>query len=391
MAKNVAIVGTGQTKYEYNKTEVSMPGMVYEAVTKALDDCGLKMKDIDAVVYGSSPEYFEGMNYPEKWCSDAAGGYLRPYMRVHTGGTVGISTAVSGYYHVASGMYDKVVAVTVDKLCEGEVQAGLSTVYDPIFGRDFACGAPSAVGIQSHRFMWRYPHITKEHAAKVAIKNRKNACKNPYAQLQIPDLTVEKVFNSMKVSSPLNLFDCCPTSDGAAAIVYVAEEQVKDITDRPAWVKGVAACADGTSYVERDFSLSPALEKAAKEAYEKAGIKDPRKEIDVAEIYDAFSFQELIWYGALGFCKPEDAGKLIDEGVTEMDGELPVNPSGGVLSANTIGCSAMARVIEAALQVMGKAGEHQVPKEVNNALAHGWGGAIQFHVVMILGKEPVKE
>lgn len=384
MGERVAIVGTGQTPYVSRREDANFTEMVYEAAQKALDDAGLSLKDIDAVVFGSAPEYLAGLNYPEFWASDAAGGYLKPYMRIHTGGTVGISTAVGGYYHVASGLYDVVMAVCVDKLSDGIVQYGISAAADPFFGRPFVCGAVGIAALQARRYMEKYG-LTETQMAKIASKNRRNALKNPYAQLK-KDITYEDALNSPHIADPLRLLDICPTSDGAAAIIYANEKRVKDITDNPAWIKAVASCAEGVSYTRRDFAEPIGLQEASRRAYAMAGIKNPRQEIDVAEIYEAFSSQEPIWCYGLGFGEPEEVCQMIDEGVFEMDGDLPVNPSGGVLSANTIGCSAMARVVEAALQVRGQAGEHQIPN-VKTALAHGWGGALQFHVVMILGKE----
>ena len=126
--------------------------------------------------------------------------------------------------------------------------------------------------------------------------------------------------------------------------------------------------------------------RAAQQAYQMAWVYQPYKELDVAEVYEAFSFQELIWTEALGLCRPGEGARLVESGATAMDGEFPVNPSGGVLSANPIGASAMIRQIEAAMQVMGRAGEHQVPG-VSKALAHSWGGAIQFSTVTVFADE----
>ena len=134
MAHNVAVVGTGQTVCASRRLDVSFPEMVGEAVERALVDAGLTMEDVDAVVFGSSPEYFEGVNHPEKWCLEHSGGFLKPQIRIHTGGTVGASTGIAGYYHVACGLYDVVLAVTGDKLSEGPVQLALSTVYDRSWG-----------------------------------------------------------------------------------------------------------------------------------------------------------------------------------------------------------------------------------------------------------------
>ena len=381
----VAVVGTAQTRYRRIE-EQNFPAMIHEAAKGALKDAGISIKDVDAVVFGSSPEYFVGVNYPEKWCVDAAGGYLKPYMRIHTGGTVGISTAAAGYYHIASGLYEVVLAVSGDKLTDGSVQAGLATVSYPLYSRKFSAGAVGGAGL-GFREVMNKKGITLKQATRVAVKQRRNALLNPYAHLKIPGINEEMVENSKVISEPLRVLDSCPTSDGAAAMVFASEKRAEEITLNPAWVKAVVACSEPPSYVDRDNIKEPkALLCAVQRAYAQAGITNPREQIDVAEVYDPFSFQEILFAEHMGFALPGKGAELVESGATEITGDIPINPSGGVLSANTIGCSAMARAIEAVLQVRGQAGEHQV-KGAKTALAHGWGGTFQFHVVMIFSKE----
>ncbi|HET8676297.1 MAG TPA: thiolase domain-containing protein, partial [Blastocatellia bacterium] len=383
--RRAAIVGTGQTKCKERRDDVSFPGLIYEAATRALEDAGITIDDVDAVVFGSAPELFEGVNHPEQWCADASGAFLKPMIRVHTGGTVGASTGIAAFYYVAAGMFDTVLAVTGDKLSESPVQLGLSTVYDPILGRQFACGAPSAVALQARQYMHKYG-VTEHEAALVAVKNRKNALLNPYAQLHIPNISVEMVMNSMVLSTPIKLLDSCPASDGACAMVIASEALAEKYADRPAWIKAVATFNEGVYYPGRNFADPLALMEAAKKVYKTAGITDPRREIDVAELYEAFSFQEMLWTEAMFFCERGEGGKLVESGATEMTGDLPVNPSGGVLSTNTIGATAMMRQAEAAMQVMGRAGAHQIDG-ARTAIAHGWGGGIQFHTLMIVSSD----
>lgn len=383
--RKVAIVGTGQTKCKERRDDVSFPGLVYEAASRALDDAGVRIKDIDAVVFGSAPELFEGVNHPEQWCADASGAFLKPQMRIHTGGTVGASTGIAAFYYIASGMFDTVLAVTGDKLSESPVQLGLSTVYDPILGRQFACGAPSAVALQARQYMHEYG-VTEEQAALVAVKNRKNAMLNPYAQLKIPNISVEMVMNSMVLASPIKLLDSCPASDGACAMVLATEDRAERLAERPAWVKAVATYNEGVYYAGRNFANPLALIEAARKVYKVAGISDPRRELDAAELYEAFSFQEMLWSEALFFCERGEGGRLVESGATQMTGDIPINASGGVLSTNTIGATAMMRQAEAAMQVMGRAGEHQIDG-ARTALAHGWGGGIQFHTLMIVSAD----
>jgi acetyl-CoA C-acetyltransferase len=384
MGRNVGIIGVGQTRSSAKREDVSFPDLIHEAVQAALDDAGISLKDIDAVVFGSAPEYFEGVNHPEKWCAGASGAFMKPQMRIHTGGTVGASTGIAAYYHAACGMFDTVLAVSGNKLSEGNVTAALTTCVEPIFSREFACGAASVVGFQSVWYMDKYGY-TEEQAAKVAVKNRKNALKNPYAQLR-REMTVQEVLESPPISYPLKLLDCCPVSDGAAAMVLASADKAKKICSKPAWIKGVSTISEGPEYPDRDWADPIACKKAARTAYQQAGIKDPAREIHVAELYEPFSFSELMWYDAMYLCDEGQGGRMIDDGVTEMTGAMPVNPSGGVLSNNPIGSAAMLRQIEAAMQVMGKAGEHQI-EGAKTAVAHGLGGAMQFHTVMVVSSE----
>ncbi|MHB8895774.1 MAG: thiolase C-terminal domain-containing protein [Candidatus Geothermincolia bacterium] len=386
MARPAAVVGTGQTRYVSRREDVNVPELVREAALRALEDAGLQPKDVDAVIVGSAPEIFEGVNNPENWIGPAVGAAGKPVMRIHTGGTVGASATIAGFYHVASGLFDVVLVVAYEKLSDGVAQYGLSACYDPLWDRDFACGAPGLAGLQATQYLARHaPDVTEEHGAMVAVKNRRNAIKNPYAQLQL-EITVEDVMASAPVATPLKLLDCCPTSDGAAAIVIAADRRARRLAPKPAWFAGVGTCSESPYVPHVDMAYPESCVRAAQQAYQMAWIYEPYKELDMAEIYEAFSFQELIWTEALGLCAPGEGGRLVESGKTAMDGEFPVNPSGGVLSANPIGASAMIRQIEAAMQVMGRAGEHQIAG-VKKALAHSWGGAIQFSTVTVFSDE----
>jgi len=166
----------------------------------------------------------------------------------------------------------------------------------------------------------------------------------------------------------------CPQSDGACALVVAAEGVAQRLCPRPAWVRAAVTRHDQPYLGDHDRRLLTmrSLRDAAKTAYAQAGVSDPLTDLDVAEIYEPVTYAELAWYEALGFCPEGEAGRLIDEGVTELGGQLPVNPSGGVLSSNPVGASGVIRVAEAARQIHGRAGAHQVP-DVDLALATGYG------------------
>ncbi|MDP3972771.1 MAG: thiolase domain-containing protein, partial [Candidatus Nanopelagicales bacterium] len=264
-------------------------------------------------------------------------------------------------------------------------QTGMA-LTDPFWDRAVASGALGNFALSVSQYVAERG-VTPEQAARVAVKARRNAALNPYAHLKMPDLTVADVLASRPLAHPLRMWDMCPQSDGAAALVVAAGDCARR-HPRPAWIKATATRHDQCYIGDLDRRLltMPTLRDAARSAYSAAGITDPLNEFDVAEIYEPVTYAELAWYEALGFCPDGEAGRLIEEGVTELDGTLPVNPSGGVLSANPVGATGVIRVAEAARQVHGRAGGHQVP-DVRTALATGY-GVYAWADVIILGVEP---
>jgi len=382
---DVAVVGIGQTKFTSKRRDVNIPEMIYEAVKMALDDAQMEPKDVDAILIGNM-DHFEGINFSEMWCGiEAAPGYLKPVVKIATGGTTGSSLGICGYYNVASGIYKNILVVGWEKLNEGGATTGIITAFDPVWERPSLAGALGPLALMANIYAAKYG-ITSEQAAKVTVKNRSNAANNPFAHVQMPDITLDDVMNSQMISYPLRLHDCCPQSEGACAVIYANEEETKKITDNPAWFKGVSTAHYYTFGCDDLMFDLPTAAIASKKIYKKLGIKDPVKDLDVAEIYEPTSWSELSWTESLGFCGRGEGGKLLDEGITQMDGELPVNPSGGVLSTNPIGATALVRFAEAAIQVMGRGGKRQIP-DVETAMGMGFGGSLWTELA-ILGKDP---
>lgn len=391
MANRCAIVGVGQTKCTFHRPEVDAPTMVSEAVDKALQDAGLTINDIDAVVFGQAPDAFIGVANNEKWCAAAGGALHKPMMRVHTGGAVGTTAAIAGFMHVASGNFKTVLVVGVDRIKESEnAQYILNTIWDPIYEKEMELNTITIVATFTTQYMHEYKTLTAEHLAMVAVKNRENAIRNPYAHLQKP-ITFEEAMKSPVLSWPLKLSDCCPSSDGACAVIIASEERAKKMSGQHAWINGVSSIGDtvfvGDRLTQGEARVFKNMDLAASRAYKMAGITNPRKEIDVAEIYNPFTVLEIMAYERFGFCDRGEGPKFIEKGISRMDGELPISPSGGTLCSNPIAAAALYRVADAANQVRGKAGPIQVP-DVKNAIGHGSGGALQFNAVMILGKDP---
>jgi len=374
-----AIIGVAQTKYERRKKDQIFADLVFDVTRAALDDAGLTIQDIDSVVTVSN-DFFDGRTISGMAVGDASGAEDKNVSTVSGDGTFG---AFYGLMRVLSG-YKAPLVVAHYKGSEGSVPITTNGMFDPVFHRHLGIDAISSAALQANAYMDKYS-ICEEDLAQVSVKNHANAKNNPFAQLPL-DITVADVMKSRKIAEPLKLLDCCPVSDGAAAIIIANEELVAKCRTKPVWVKGVAHCCEDYLLGDRNLANPIALSDAAKRAYAMAGIKNPAEEIDVAEVLEPFSYMEPLWLEGLGFCKPGEGGKLIDKGITVMGGQLPVNPSGGALSANAVLVAGLARLIEAALQVRGEAGARQV-KGVRTALAHGFNGPCgQSHCVWIVGR-----
>ncbi|MCX8151735.1 MAG: thiolase family protein [Archaeoglobaceae archaeon] len=378
----VAVVGCGQTKFK-SKHEKTHPEIVYEAVKSALEHANLDLADIQAIVYGCM-DPFDGIYRPELWDS-TAGSLLKPMMKISTGGTTGLTTALAAYEHVASGLFDVVMAVCVQRVGEClDAQPVLNTAIDPIYERYSGVGAITVAAFQATTYMHKYK-ATEEDLAWFSVKDHDNAMKNPYAHIKMK-VDVEDVLKSPVICSPLKLLECCPRSDGAAAIIFASEDVAKKIRDNPAWILGEVSISDSYYLGNRpDFSYWDSLSIAARRLYRAVGIENPIKDFDVAELYSAFTIQEILELEALGFAKRGEGKNFAKEGITSIDGEIPTNPSGGVLCTNPIGASGLVRIIESSLQVMGEA-SNQVDN-VKVALAHAWGGALQFHALAVVSSK----
>jgi acetyl-CoA C-acetyltransferase len=354
----VAIIGVGQTHHQRRRADVNVPGLVREAAQRALADAKLEMSDIDSVVVASGPVLFAAVNQPEKWVVDALGARGKPVVRITSGGGTGFAGALAAYYQVAGGQADRVLVVAYDKLSEGALQASISSLYDPFWGREFAVGIMGFSAAYWRARMDKLGH-TEEAAAQVVVKNLNNARMNPYAHVR-KTVTVDDVLKSAPLAWPIKLLDVPPISDGAAAVVLTREELVAQHTDTPAFIRGIAYCAEADNAPQRSMLMSEPLAHAARVVYRASGITNPRRQLDVVEVQEPYSCFELSYYESLGLCRPGGAAELIASGATAMEGDIPVNPSGGCQGANPIGAAGLIRLVEAAMQVTGRAGEHQV-------------------------------
>jgi acetyl-CoA C-acetyltransferase len=260
------------------------------------------------------------------------------------------------------------MAVAFEKQSEGNAQFALGS------GKGASLGAGGAFA----PFIRAYIHRSgaPEHIGwKVAVKDRLNALKNPYAHLRIEDISIEKVKESPMLWEPLRYLESCPSSDGACAVVLTNEAGGKTAAAAgrpPAWILGASSRSEPPSFPGRDPVRPAACVQAAWDVYGMAGITSPREQIDMAELYVPFSWHEAIWLEGHDIAPVGEGWKMIDDDETTLTGSFPINASGGVLSSNPIGASGLLRFAEAANQVRGAAGEHQVDgAKVALAMAYG--------------------
>jgi acetyl-CoA C-acetyltransferase len=382
MAQRCAVIGIGQTHHSVRRGDLSMPGLVREAATRALEDAGLTFADIDAVVFGKAPDMFEGVVMPELFLADALACRGKPMLRVHTAGSVGGSTGVVASHLVSAGQHRTVLAVAWEKQSESNAMWALSAQRP--FQPPLMAGAGGYFAPHIRAYM-RRSGAPDDVGIKVAVKDRLNALKNPYAHLHLPDTTEESVRATPMLWDPIRQGETCPSSDGACAIVLCDENMARGKRS-PAWVRGTATRVEPTIFAARDQVNPKAGQDCARDVYAQAGITNPRKEVDCAELYVPFSWYEPMWLENLGLCELGEGWKLTRDGVTALDGDLPINMSGGVLSTNPIGASGLLRFAEAALQVRGMAGEHQVDG-AKMALGHAYGGGSQFFAMWAVSSE----
>ncbi|MFE5567633.1 MULTISPECIES: thiolase domain-containing protein [Amycolatopsis] len=376
-----AVLGTGQTHHKAKRTDVSMPGLLREAIDRAMLDAGTGWDDIDAVVLGKAPDLFEGVMMPELFLADSLGATGKPLLRVHTAGSVGGSTALVAASLVQAGVHQRVLTVAFEKQSESNAMWGLSIL--PPFQMPVGAGAGGYFAPHVRSYI-RRSGAPDHVGAIVAAKDRRNGALNPYAHLRQADITVESVQASQMLWDPIRYDETCPSSDGACAMVIGDEASGDAVPGGAAWIHATAMRTEPTTFAGRDQVNPQAGRDAAAALWRDAGITDPLSEVDAAEIYVPFSWFEPMWLENLGFTDEGQGWKLTEAGETALGGRLPINPSGGVLSSNPIGASGMLRFSEAAKQVMGRAGDYQVDG-ARIALGHAYGGGSQFFSMWVVG------
>jgi acetyl-CoA C-acetyltransferase len=389
-----AVVGVGMSAFRTRRDDVDLPGLYQEGAALALADAGLDMADIGLVVLAQSPDALHGIGHPEQLAAGALGVHGIPMVRVNTGGATGASAVQAGWWAVASGRVEAVLVLGAEKMGDATrgAQEVLNKIWDPAYESALPLNTIVMCALQASRYVHRYG-TTEEQFALTASRMRTNGARNPNTHLRAP-LSPGEVLATPYLAWPIRLAMACPRSSGACAMVLASGDLARRLSPPKAWVRGVAARAN-TYFMgdkmgacgENDHGFYHDLALAAESAYRMAGIRRPATELRIVEPYIPFATMEPGQLEALRLCPPGYASTWAEQGHWDLDGPLPVCPSGGVLCANPISVSAMVRVAEAAQQVRGRAGPHQVDG-ARTALGGGAGGSVQFFAVAVFGQEP---
>jgi len=375
--EKVGIVGFNQVKM-YSDANYGRYEMIFEAVRGAIDKAGLKKKDITTVI-SCTNDYYDGRTISNCWTVEVGGGYLADESKCEMDGA---HAALYGLMRILSGNHKLAVVWGGSMASCYPYHSARLFETDPTWERPLGyVNDITAGGFQMRAYMENFG-VSKEDIAKVAVKNRKNAAKNPLAlaEAQNANLTVQDVLNSEIYSDPVTELMVAQPCDTVAAILLAPERQALKITDKPVWITGVGYSQDTYYLGDRDLSISKSMEIAGKTALDAAGIKDPKNEIDVAELFESYAHEELILAEALGLA---DKGKAANLN-SEINGDLAINPSGGALGGNPPCATGLIRIIEAAKQLRGEANGYQV-KGAKKAIASGQiGMCAQNNILFVL-------
>ncbi|ARS88569.1 thiolase domain-containing protein [Natrarchaeobaculum aegyptiacum] len=386
--RDAYLVGAGQSAYGAFPEESyrSLFQTAFEEATESVPN-GLEASEIDEAVIGTLGVGGRQLGLSGPAVTEYVGLDGVPCTRVENACAASGFAVRQAVQAVKSGMADVVLAGGFEIMTDMSSDAtkywlGVSgeTEWERLSGTTFSGVYAQMASVHMEKY-----GTTREQLSRVAVKNHANGAKNPHAQLGF-ECSLEDAQSAPVVADPLNLYHCCPTSDGAACALIVSEDVVDEYTDDPIRVAGVGAGSDTVGLFERDsYTGVPASQRAGETAYEMADLEPG--DLDFAEVHDCFAIAELLAYEDLGFCEEGEAGPFIESGATELGGELPVNTSGGLKSkGHPIGATGAGQVVEAYKQLSGKAGDRQVDDPVRG-LTHNVGGSGGAAVVHIFERE----
>ena len=385
MLKKAAVIGVGHSRFGV-RSDATIQEIAFESVKEALKDAGIEQKDIDLSVVGTAgTRTYELM--PAVPINEYVGLEGKGPIRVEAACATGSAAVYTANTSIVSGQADVAMVIGVEKMCEVDTATSMAVggrggnyLWEfHLFGTSF----PAYYALHATAHMAKYG-TSEEQMAKAAVKAHKYGAMNPYAHFQ-REITMEKALKSRVITWPLKLYDCCPISDGAAAVILASEDKLKEHeVETPVWVDAIGFSSDTSNICRRaNYVGLGATVRAAQMAYKRAKITSQM--VDVATVHDCFTIAEILAYEDLGFCEKGEGGKLIDEGQTEIGGKIPVNVDGGLKSkGHPLGATGCSMVCELTKQLRGEAEKRQVPLKNYVALAHNVGGTGHYAYVTIL-------
>lgn len=382
--KRVAIVGVGHSKFG-ERRDVNLAELGFEAAKPAFEDANLTPKDVDFLSVGTAGGWYEEL-LPAVVISEYLGLSGKGLVRCEAACASGSAAVAAAYNMIMNGQSDVAMAIGIEKMTEIDIltaveligRAGYYTWEFHNFGMTF----PGYYALYATQHMKQYG-TTERQLAQVAVKNHKYGSMNPTAHFQRA-ISIDDVLSSRVVAWPLKLYDCCPLSDGAAAVILASEDKAKSLTDSPIWVEAVGISSDTANVSKRpDFLGLRATVTAAEKAFKNANVTPSH--LDLANVHDCFTIAEIMAYEDLGFCRRGEGGKMIEEGQTEIGGKIPVNLDGGLKAkGHPIGATGASMIVELTHQLRMQAGKRQAPIKNGLALAHNVGGTGHYCYVTIL-------
>jgi len=383
--EKVGIVGVGHTKFG-KRTDATIRELAHEAVKPALEDAGINRGDIDASVIGVAADEFAAQLSSGVLIHDYVGMEDKSTFRVEAACATGSAAVRAGWALIKSGLAEVVLVVGAETMTHvGTPRATelMARAQDTRWEYPFGLTFPSSYALMATTHMHKFG-TTREQLSKVSVKNHTYGAMNPYAHLQ-KSITLEEATKSIMICYPLNLYDCCLISDGAAAIILATEEKARKITDTPIWLTGLGAASDTMMISEREsLTELKATRVAAEKAYKMAGITPD--DVDVAVVHDCFTIAEIMAYEDLGFCQKGEGGKFIEEKQSYIGGKVPINTDGGLKSkGHPLGATGVSMTVEITKQLRGEAGKRQV-SGAEIGLSHNIGETGQYCFVHVYSR-----
>ena len=390
----VVVSGVGMIPFE-RRDEDSLVDMMAMAGLRAMDDAGLGDRPVDSVYVGNMASgLFNHQVSVASALVDRLSLMPAAADRIENGPASGGSAVKNGFLAVASGFNDVVLVVGGEKMREvigPRATDIVACMTHPMAEYIYGVTLPAMAGMFTRLYMEKYG-VTRKHLTEVAVKNQENGLLNPYAHIQMK-ITMEGTLthpqahvNNPVVADPIHLYDCCPVSDGAAAVLLTTEEIAKELGKPSVYIAGVGQATDTHTLQERsDPTELKAVQVASQKAFEMAGLTP--QDIDVAELHDAFTILEIAESEQAGFFPLGEGGKAVDAGETRIGGSLPINPSGGLKArGHPVGATGVAQVVELVWQLRNDAGEHQV-EDASKGFSLNFGGFGNNVLAFVLRRE----